>query len=50
MIFFIKNTLVVTFQYLFNIFILFNTVFYLELNFKLKIDQKKVLLKTWRKF
>ena len=37
-------------QYLLNVFILFNTVFYLKLNFKLKIDEKCVVLKTWKNF
>ena len=30
----------VTLQYYLNIFMLFNTVFYLKLSFKLKIDPK----------
>ena len=33
--FFVKNTFKVALQYLFNDFRLFNTVFYLKLNFKL---------------
>ena len=31
-------------------FLLFNAVFNVKLYFKLKIDQKCVLLKTWKKF
>ena len=37
---FLKNTFKVALQYLFNVFILFNIVFNLKLNFILKIDQK----------
>ena len=33
-------------QYLFNVFILFNTVFNLKLNFKLKIDPKRCTFKN----
>ena len=47
---FLKNTFKVVSQYLFNIFILINIVFNLKFNFKLKIDQKCILLKTWKKF
>ena len=36
----LENTFKVTLQYLFNAFILFNTVSYIKLNFKLKIDPK----------
>ena len=44
----LKNTFKVALQYLFNVVILLNTVFYLKLCFKLKIDPKNVcvLLKT----
>ena len=42
----------VALQYLFNVFILFNTVFYLEHNLKLKIDPKRCTFKNleeiWR--
>ena len=41
-----KNAL----QYLFNIFILFKTIFCLKFSFILKLDKKLVLLKTWKKF
>ena len=47
----------VALQYLFNVFILFNTVSYLKLNFKLKVDPKMCIFnnleeiwKTWKKF
>ena len=53
----VKNIYKVALQYLFNVFILFNTVFYLKLNFKLKIDPKmntfknlEEILKTWKIF
>ena len=53
----LKNTFKVVLQYLFNVFILCNTVCYLKLNFKRKIDPKmrpfknrEEILKTWRKF
>ena len=39
-IFLLKNIFQVALQYLLNIFILFNTVSYLKLNFKLKVDPK----------
>ena len=45
----IKNTFKVTFQYIFNVFILFKTVPYIEIKLKLKWTQKCVLLKTWKK-
>ena len=55
--FLLKNTFEVPLQYLFKVFILLDTIFYLELNFKIKIDQKictfknlEEILKTWRKF
>ena len=48
--FLLKNIFKVALHYLFNIFILFNTISYLRLNFKLKIDLKCELLKTWKKF
>ena len=37
---FIKQLIQVALQYLFNVFIIFNTASFLKLNFKLKIDQK----------
>ena len=47
----------VALQYLFNVFILFNTVSYLKHNYKLKIDPKLCILKnleeiwkTWKIF
>ena len=53
----LTNTFEVALQYLFNVFILFNTVFYLKFNFKLKIDPKictfknlEEILKTWKNF
>ena len=46
----IKNTFKVAFEYLFNVFILFNTVSYLKLSFKLKFYPKMCTLKTWIKF
>ena len=49
-IFLFKNTLKVILHDIFNVFILLNTVSYIKLNFKLKIHQKCVLLKTWKKF
>ena len=46
-----------TLQYLLNVYILFNTVSYLKLNFKLKIDPKmctfknlEEISKTWKNF
>ena len=50
--FFIKNYFKVTPHYVFNVFILTNTVSYIKLNFKLKIDPKKRTfnLKTWKTF
>ena len=52
--FLLQNTFEVALQYLFNVFIMFNTVFYL--NFKLEIDPKiftfknlEEILKTWIK-
>ena len=44
-----KNTFKVTLQYLFIVFMLFNTFLNFKYNFKLKIDQKCVFLKTWNK-
>ena len=38
--FLLKNAFKVTLQYPFNVFILFNPVSYIKLNFKLKIDPK----------
>ena len=46
----LKNTFKVALQYLFNVVVLFSTVFNLELSFKLKTDPKNVLLKTWKNF
>ena len=46
----LRNTYKVTLQYLFNVFILFNTVSYFKFNLKLKIDLKCVLLKICKKF
>ena len=43
------NTFKVILQYLFNIYILLNSVFNLKLIFKLRIDPK-VRNKTWKKF
>ena len=40
----------VALQYLFNVFILFNTGSYLKLSFKPKIDPKMCTFKTWNKF
>ena len=45
-IFLLKNIFNVALQYLFNDFILFNTVSYLKLNFKLKIDPIMCTLKN----
>ena len=48
--FFINNTFKVVLEYLFNVFILFNTVFYLKLNFNLKkIDPKMCTFKNLEK-
>ena len=51
-----KNLIEITLQTLFNIFLLFNTVPYIKLNFKLKIDPKmytfknlEEIWKTWKK-
>ena len=47
----------VALQYLFNLFILLNTIFNFKLNLTLKVDPKmctfknlEEILKTWRKF
>ena len=45
-----KNAFKVAFQYHFIIAILLNTVVYLKLYFKLKIDPKMCNLKTLKKF
>ena len=45
-IYLLKNLFKVVLEYLFNVFILFNTVFYLKLNFKLKIDLKMCTFKN----
>ena len=47
--FLLKNTFKETLHDLFKIFILFNTVSHIKLNFKLKLTQKCVLLKTLKK-
>ena len=51
-IFFLKNTLKVALKYLSNVFILFNIVLNLKLNFLLKIDLKmgtfKNLEENWK--
>ena len=54
---FLVKTFKEALRYLFNVAILFNTVFYHKLNFKLKVDLKTCsfkdlenFLKTWRKF
>ena len=44
--FLLKNTLEVALQYLFDIFILLDTVSYLQINFKLKIDTKRCTFKN----
>ena len=49
-IFLLKNTFKVALQYIFNIFKLFNTVSYLKLNFKPKIDPKMCTFKNLEKF
>ena len=56
-IFLLIKTVKEALRYLFNVIILFDTVFYLKLNFKLKIDPKRhnlknleEILKTWGKF
>ena len=56
MCFLLKNIFIVALHYLFNAFILFNIVFNLKLNFKLKIDPKmctfknlEKIWKTWKK-
>ena len=46
----LKNTFKVTLQYLFNVFILFNTVSYIEINLKLKVDPKMCTFKNLKKF
>ena len=47
--FLLKNTFKVTLQYLINIFILFNTVSYIEIRLKLKIDPKICTFKNRKK-
>ena len=51
--FILKNTFKIALEYLFNVFILLNTVYYLKLNFKLNIDTKictfKNLEEIWKK-
>ena len=44
--FLLKNTFKVTLQYVFNVFILFNTISYIEINLKLKIDPKMFIFKN----
>ena len=55
--FLLKNTFKVTLQYLFNVFILFNTVSYIEITLKLKIGPTmctfknlEEIWKTWKFF
>ena len=55
--FILKNIFTVALEYLFNVFILFNTASYLKLNFKLKIEPKmytfknlEKIWKTWKHF
>ena len=48
--FLLKNTLKVALQYLYNLFILFKTVYYFQLNLKLKIDPKMCTFKNMKKF
>ena len=43
-VFLLKNTFKVTLQYLFNVFILFNTVSYIEIN--LKVNPKMCTFKN----
>ena len=42
----LKNTFKVTLQNFFNVFIIFNTVSYVELNLKLKVDPKMYTFKN----
>ena len=44
--FVLKNTFKVSLQYLFNVFILLNTVSYIKIIFKLKVDPKVFTLKS----
>ena len=44
------NTLKVVLQYIFNVLLLFNTVSYIKLNLKLKIDPKVCIFKNLEKF
>ena len=55
--FLLKSIYKLTLQYIFNVFVLFNTVCFIKLNLKLKIDQKmctfknlEKIWKTWKKF
>ena len=48
--FLLKNTLKVALQYLYNLFILCKTVYYFQLNLKLKIDPKMCTFKNMKKF
>ena len=55
--FLLKNTFKVTLQHLLNVFVLFNTVSFIEINLKLKIDPKmftfknlEEIWKTWKNF
>ena len=45
-LFMLKNIFKVALQYLSNVFILFDTVSYLKLNFKLKVDLKMCTFKN----
>ena len=47
--FFLKNSFKVALQYFFNVFILFNIVSNLKLNFKLKMDPKMCTFKNLEK-
>ena len=48
-LFLLKNIFKRAFHYLYNVFILFNSVSYLRLNFKLKIDPKMCSFKNLEK-
>ena len=48
--FLLKNTFKVTLKYLNNVFKLFNTVSYIKLNFKLKIDPEICSFKNLEEF
>ena len=48
-IFLLKNTFIFALKYLSNVFMIFNTVSYINLNFKLKIDPKICTFKNLEK-